>query len=290
MNRRNRERKNYLLKYHQRTRYVLVDGDINCINSSKKHQYEIFGDMLGREWISVDDVSVEQLEAFIKKQGRVILKPEYGSQGKGVFAISAEEIEENLLDTYAEIAGKRYLCEGYIVQHPALAKINPSSVNTIRIFTLNDGKSVRITSAAIRTGGKGSVCDNMSAGGVGAAIDIDSGVVCTNGVDFEKRAYVWHPASGVQLIGIQIPFWTEITDMVKQAALRVGETPICGWDIAVTENGPLLIELNNRPAGRLAQIAMGKPCGKEILEFLKASKKNYRKLGAKTRRAYKKYK
>ncbi len=289
-NKSNRVRKDYLLRYHQRIRYRLVDGDTDSKLSSKQHQYETFGDMLSREWLMVDGVDIQTLSAFVEKHGRVILKPDFGSQGKGVYSLKAEEIPEKLLPLYGEIKGKNYICEQYLVQHSAIAAVNPSSVNTIRIFTLCDGKSVKITSAALRTGGAESVCDNMSAGGVGASVDIESGVVCTRGIDFEKNIYMYHPATGVQFLGLQIPFWEEVKNMVKVAAMRAKTTAVFGWDIAITENGPAIIEVNKRPAGRLAQISSGAPCGREIIDFIDSNKARHRKLTREQKKAVRRFK
>jgi hypothetical protein len=46
-------------------------------------------------------------------------------------------------------------------------------------------------------------------------------------------------------VGFQVPFWPELIDMAKKAALHVPENRSIGWDIAVTENGPELIEGNH---------------------------------------------
>ena len=66
--------------------------------------------------------------------------------------------------------------------------------------------------------------------------------------------YTRHPASGAYLPGFQIPFWPELTACVRRAMDRVPGMGYVGWDIAVTPDGPELIEGNwHWPGGNIIQ-------------------------------------
>ena len=39
--------------------------------------------------------------------------------------------------------------------------------------------------------------------------------------------------------------WEQVIEMLRKAAVRVPEIGYVGWDIAITETGPILIEGNN---------------------------------------------
>ena len=66
--------------------------------------------------------------------------------------------------------------------------------------------------------------------------------------------YTRHPASGAYLPGFQIPFWLELTACVHRAMDRVPGMGYVGWDIAVTHDGPELIEGNwHWPGGNIIQ-------------------------------------
>ena len=66
--------------------------------------------------------------------------------------------------------------------------------------------------------------------------------------------YTRHPASGAYLPDTVIPFWQEITACVSQAMDRVPGMGYVGWDIAVTPDGPELIEGNwHWPGGNIIQ-------------------------------------
>ncbi len=120
----------------------------------------------------------------------------------------------------------------------------------------------------------------MSSGGVGTVLDMETGISISTGVDFKSNRYFYHPVSGVKMIGFEIPFWIEVKKMVTECALRIPKSAILGWDIAITENGPCIIELNGRPsAGKSAQIATGRPQGEEIINFINKNwRKYYRKI------------
>ncbi len=277
-NLKNSVRKNYLLTYHQRARYGLVDNDFERkLSSGKENQYKLFDDMLKRQWLRINHENISEVKAFIKEHGKVIFKPVYGTQGKGIFSISVEETDAKLSEYYTEIISKEYLCESYVIQHPKMNEMNSHSVNTIRIVTLCDGENVKIISAALRTATDNSICDNISSGGLSAAVDLETGKIFTTGADITNNRYENHPISGMKIADFKIPFWNEAKEMVKKGALRVNKNAIVGWDIAITENGPCFIEANNRPAGKAAQVAAQKPYGEEIINYINNNWKKYHK-------------
>ncbi len=276
-NYKNRMRKNFLLKYHTLVAYDLVNL-IPEIAYEKDKEYTIFYDKIAREWMRVTSENRTELEGFIRKHGKVIFKPNYGLQGSGIFAFTADEIKEHLTEKLAEIAEEPYLCEQYLIQHPKLAEMNPGSVNTMRIVTLCDGHTVKMVFGSLRTGVGDNVCDNMSSGGVGTVLDMETGISITPGIDFKNNHYFYHPVSGIKMIGFEIPFWDEVKAMVTECALRVPKAAILGWDIAITENGPCIIEVNSHPsAGKAAQIATGRPQGEEIINYINENRQKYYK-------------
>lgn len=77
-----------------------------------------------------------------------------------------------------------------------------------------------------------------------------------------------HPVSGVKYEGYQIPCWNEITRMVVDLHQYFRGFLVLGWDIALTENGPVVVEINSSPCSKMAQMANGGL--KEKWECLKA--------------------
>lgn len=286
MNRKDRDRKYFLLRYHQKVRYGLVRRG-TPVHDRKAEQYKYLKEFLGREYIRVDECDYNALAEFVGKHKKVIFKPSLGSCGRDIFAY--EESENDLMRVYTEVAGKDFLCEQYIVQHDKMNELQPSSVNTVRVVTLNYGDKVSIVATGFRIGDGESACDNRYRGGLTASVDPETGVVITGGYTFERECFLVHPKTGVQIIGFEIPNWDKVIEITKKAARTLPQRPIYGWDVAVTPDGAVIIESNSGPGPSLNQIADQKPKGKEIMEFIANSKDKYVERNRKIRRQMRKF-
>jgi len=140
-----------------------------------------------------------------------------------------------------------YFCEEFFAQSGPLGEVNPSSVNTVRIVTLNDTEDIHIMAAFVRFGGKGAVVDNFHNQGFGCEVDIETGIIVSGGVDKQGNRIVVHPASGKIVCGIQIPQWKKVIAMAKEAALVHPEIGFTGWDFAVSNDKINIIEANEQP-------------------------------------------
>lgn len=178
--------------------------------------------------------------------GKIVFKEANGKCGAQVSMQRSEDFKTNSLVPFMK-KGKYDLVEEYIIQHPAFMKLSPSAVNTIRIFTqLNAENEVEILGCRLRISINSSV-DNMAAGNIAAPIDEKTGIITGPGVysDITKNDEIIHPVTGVEIVGFQIPFWEETMDMIKKAAKMHPQNRSVGWDIAMTKNGPDLIEGNH---------------------------------------------
>lgn len=89
--------------------------------------------------------------------------------------------------------------------------------------------------------------DNINAGGMYSPIDMETGKIAGPACDKQFRVYEAHPRTGTVLTGYQIPMWDEAIAMCCEAAHVVPQMGYLGWDVAITEDGPLFIEANNMP-------------------------------------------
>lgn len=101
---------------------------------------------------------------------------------------------------------------------------------------------------ALRIGGADAVVDNFHSGGMVACVDKNTGEVVTDAVDMEGHVYKVHPATEKTIRGFKVPFFQESLSMVSEAIEKNQIEGYLGWDIAITENGPVLIEVNTMPA------------------------------------------
>lgn len=133
-----------------------------------------------------------------------------------------------------------------VVQSPVMASLNPSSVNTVRLYSLVIGEECTFFASFLRMGRNGAIVDNLGSGGLLAGIDLNTGTVFTPGADDTGRCFDTHPDTGVSIRSFQIPRWQELLRFTEEAAMHYPMKYV-GWDIAVCENGFQIIEANPDP-------------------------------------------
>lgn len=158
----------------------------------------------------------------------------------------------------------KFLLEECVMQHSEMAKFNKSSVNTIRCITMNISKKIEIPWCFMRTGRNGSFVDNGGAGGLIIGVDARTGLVNSPGYDEYGEVFAYHPETKVRFVGTQIPAWDEMLKICKQAASEVNDMGYLSWDMAYTDNGWVVIEVNE--IGQLIgpQLTMKRGIKKEI--------------------------
>jgi hypothetical protein len=50
--------------------------------------------------------------------------------------------------------------------------------------------------------------------------------------------------SGASIVGFRVPYFREAVALVNQVSPVVPQVPYIGWDVAITPQGPILIEGN----------------------------------------------
>lgn len=211
----------------------------------------------------------------ITKLESIFLKPVDGLQGKGCYRIDISTLSDKIMlaEIYKSIQLYDYIIQETVLQHPILNKINPYSINTIRMDTfIKDDNSVEVLSGLMRFGRKGSVVDNASSGGFFIPLDLKQGKLKKYGMRFlnlgNKYIY-YHPDTKIKLEGYEIPYVKEAIELAKKAAILLGDR-LVGWDIAITPSGPLLIEGNRCYDIGMQEMAYGgykkHPVFREILQ------------------------
>ena len=232
---------------------------------------ELFKEWIPRKWLLIgDDTDPEALFALCRNNTQLIGKPLEGSSGQGIQKYTVDDWKDG-----PEVFLKKLnddgigILEEIVIQHPKMASLCPTSVNTCRIATLMGDKQQGIVYAFLRIG-NGKVMDNVDCGGMAARIDLDSGKLLTVGADKQGNTFIKHPMTNTSIIGFTIPFWEEAKAMCLKAAEKVPEMRFIAWDVAITENGPTFIEGNSFPSHAIPQFAAHYPDGIGILpEFRK---------------------
>lgn len=144
------------------------------------------------------------------------------------------------------------------------AEFAPKALGTVRIVTLLRGDTVHLLAALLKIPLGDSVADNFSEGSSGnmiAPIDLATGCL-GSGVMSESRDWPQltlvenHPESGRRISGFQLPFWQETVDLVRSAQSTLHEAATLGWDVALTDAGPLIVEANAGYGVEIHQVAL----------------------------------
>ncbi len=227
-----------------------------------------FSDLLGRKWIDLRSATAEEFAAFMEGLDCVIAKPLDKSGGTGIEKVMRADFDSDAA-MFAYLKEKNFgLAEECIVQCATMAGFNASSVNTYRICTVLEQGEAHVLYFFVRIGVAGRTVDNLHAGGLACPVDLETGVITAPGYSVymgEPRTHLVHPDSKHPLEGFQMPMHKEAMALVCEAAKRVPQVGYVGWDLAITDNGPVLIEGNPFPGHDILQLPPHTPDGIGVL-------------------------
>ncbi len=237
---------------------------------NKRLAYEIFKDWYKREQIIVK--SMDDLEAYTKfatAHQVFFAKPFAGGGGLGARWIDIKKYSSIEESFRLLIKDGSFVLEEGVYQCPKMAAFNPDSINTVRIVTIRSNNKVSIWHALIRTGRKGSIVDNGASGGLFVMVDHNTGKIISGGANERGDYFLNHPDSNVPFIGFQIPLWKELCDMSIEMMNAMPTINCIGWDLAVTDKGPVVIEANGQTSLCGPQLTQRKGFRKEYENILK---------------------
>lgn len=211
-----------------------------------------FSRFMHRDWLDLESASDEQLDEFTRKHPVFMGKPADGMCGRGIEKLDRRDFTLPELRAHLE-ENRLTVLEECVVQHHELMELHPCSVNTCRVISLTKNGETNIVAAYLRIG-NGRHVDNFNNGGMVVPVEEDTGEIIYPALDKSGRLFEVHPMTGVPIKGFKVPLWDEVLELVKEAGQVVPQVGIVGWDVSVTENGPLLIEGNDYPGHDIYQL------------------------------------
>lgn len=150
------------------------------------------------------------------------------------------------LEDFLTITQKRsFVVQKHIENHSDIKKLSPAALSTIRIVSTRFNKDVHILSCDLRVScSENSVVDNFAKGGALIHVNEKTGKLDEYAFRKHKKIMDKHPVSGIKFKNYQLPFWNESIKLVKKLHEIFPEFSSIGWDVAITENGPMIIEGN----------------------------------------------
>lgn len=216
--------------------------------------------------------SAAEIGTFLRKDAVYPLfgKPHHGSLSEGSVRIDARDddmlrlgngVMQNIADFAAEVIDRYpggFLFQTALDPHPDMAAISGPAIGCVRVVTVNDGTGPKPVYSVWKLPAPTAMSDNFwQDGSLLAHLDLDSGKVlsCVRGTGPKAEMLTEHPTSNAPLVGAQLPHWDATLRIAVDAHNVFPEFGVCGFDVAVTADGPKVLECNDNPAHMLYQLA-----------------------------------
>ena len=202
--------------------------------------------------------------------GPLISKPAGLAEGKGHFERWWPELDapgstrqyraddgslvtfQDILDRVGERASDTpYLLQKLISNHQDIRALSGvDGLCTLRLSTCcyPDGRVELLTLGGFRMQSKkNAVFDNMAKGGIAYRVNTSTGCLEAGAKYGSYDAFAVHPVTWRRVPGFVLPYWKESVELCTTAhAVGFANYPSVGWDIAITDDGPMLLEMNIR--------------------------------------------
>jgi hypothetical protein len=206
----------------------------------------------------------------------LIAKPIHGLQGRGVrrwireggdsyrgqdgTVISAADLIAQLR---SESNKRSLLLQERLYTHPELSGLTNGSLASARIVSgWAAGQEPVVVFGVFKMPFGSSIADNFQNGGVVSPIDFETGILGKGITKSLTRAPVLrHPGTDKLIEGVRVPYWKEAMELVVCAHREIRGYVFLGWDVAITADGPVLLETNDSWTFEMVQRAHSRPLG-----------------------------
>lgn len=160
----------------------------------------------------------------------------------------------------------RCIIQPRMVNHPDIVDLSNGALSTVRMVTVEDEfGGFEPTHAVFRMAvGANTTVDNFHAGGIAAKVDLKTaelGPATDLGLRPDMGWRETHPDTGAQILGRALPFWRETCDLCVRSHAAFPDRVAIGWDVAILENGPVIVEGNAGPDVDILERICGAPLG-----------------------------
>ena len=234
--------------YNKRRKQLSETAYENVIFLDKYVFAKGFHDFYGRKSLLVtQDTTKDEIAEFVQDVQKVVYKPLDACEGRGICSYDVRDynsIEELCNEIVSRHRGKALLDE-WLEQSDKMNAFYSKGVNCIRVYTFLHKGHFEFIDAKVSFGTNSDIVNATLSGNLFATVDVDSGVITSDLTDYTLNLYKTHPVTGFVAKGTKLPQWDEVLELAKKAAYVVPQVAYVGWDIALTKNGPVLIEGNH---------------------------------------------
>ena len=154
--------------------------------------------------------------------------------------------------------GGGFILQRALTQHDTLAKVTGTAVGCVRIVTAIHADKPKAVYGVWKIPSPTAMSDNFwQDGSMLAHVELETGKVltCRRGTGLDTEDITHHPVSGEPIVGMTVPHWSNAIKLAQDTHAVFAEFGAPGWDVAITPDGPKIIEMNDNPFHMLYQLA-----------------------------------
>jgi hypothetical protein len=256
-----------------RVERVLNPRMTGVINFDKWQQYcffkanglsspDVYGFVCGERLLVLNDTFSRYSSTLVEALGQLscpfAVKPYGGGHGIGFDVVDSIDVKSETVsfrrrgvvrvaEWLEEVSkdAEGLLFQQLVASHSELLVFGQSALNTLRIVTIRDAHGIAHPAVVLmKLARVGALVDNIGAGALAAHVHLETGRL--------SKAFVWpglgvwerHPDTDAQIEGFEVPFWREGLELATRAHERLTSADSLSWDIAITDEGPVLLEMN----------------------------------------------
>ncbi|MBP3196486.1 MAG: hypothetical protein J6N21_05725 [Butyrivibrio sp.] len=249
---------------------MLNDREDALIIKHKYKTFEKFKEYFCRDVIEIKKEDYfEKFINFVNNHPKFIVKPDNLGLGMGIHIVDTQNEDkkvlfDNFLNEINENKAKSeedessIVLEELIVQDEAFERLYPKAVNIVRLTTIMIDGTPQYLDAWLRVGMGGYDITAANLAELYCGVDINTGVVATDGYTELYGSYERYPDTNIQFKGYQLPKWDDLLRVTAEMAHILPSVRYIGWDMTLTDKGWVLVE-GNENGEFLGQLVFDKP-------------------------------
>ena len=194
---------------------------------------------------------IKPSDAFLGRRVNAFTRTDRGFADSSGKQYTAADIYDDL---FSDPKYDSFIIQEHLKNHPELIRLSDTqSLQTIRIITYVDTSGCcHIIHANLKLILGQAVVDNWQRGLTGnatALASLSDGLLLGPAVAVTQngsglRTIPTHPKTGIPFDQFRLPFWSDVCSLVKDTALKFLPVRTIGWDVALTPDGPVILEGN----------------------------------------------
>lgn len=229
-----------------------VNDELIQLANNKKLFYKTFRPYIRRNWMDSANMTFEDFSEAFELGTRIVYSPLDSLNGAPVV------VEINKDNIEAVFESLKTLPEGIVEkcleQNSQLTAVSSKAMAKLRFVTLSksdndeeNGNNYGIIYSTLLIGRAEGQMNQFYEGNFYASVDIDTGIIITDGISINGRKTTKDPVSRTEIKGFSIPLFSNAKDTIEKIISKYNIQGFIGWDFVVCEDKVALVGLEPLP-------------------------------------------